>query len=76
MKVTNEQIIKASISFFAKDGYKTTLVKDIAASLNITKAAIYKHYESKEALYNAMITYIENYYGKMINDMMLIPDID
>lgn len=42
-------------SLFAEGGYEGTTIRMIARRCGITEAAIYKHFPSKEALYEAVI---------------------
>ena len=60
MKTTKKDIINAALNVFSQKGYEGALLRDISDSLGITKAALYKHYESKEALWNTMIDYVED----------------
>lgn len=76
MKTTKTEILNAALSVFSQKGYEGALLRDISSSLGITKAALYKHYESKEALWNALIDYVELYYSEHIDAVsdMLIPN--
>lgn len=67
MKTNREEILKVALVEFSKKGYEGALLRDIAASLGITKPALYKHFESKEALWNEMIDYVERYYLEHIS---------
>lgn len=51
----SEQILAAAAKHFAANGYDGTTVADIAASVGISGAAIYRHYDSKEAMLIAMV---------------------
>ena len=62
MKITKSEIMNTALDVFAQKGYEGTILKDIADQLNVTKSALYKHYESKEALWDALIDYVERYY--------------
>ena len=66
MKTSKEEILNAALVVFSQKGYDGALLRDIASLLGITKPALYKHYESKEALWNAMIDYVERYYSEHI----------
>lgn len=72
MKTTKEEILNAALTVFAQKVYEGALLRDISASLGITKPALYKHFESKEALWNAMIDSAQRYYSEHIG---LISDI-
>ena len=62
MKTTKTEILQAALTVFSAKGYEGALMRDISDSLGITKPALYKHYESKEALWQAMIAMVESYY--------------
>ncbi len=64
MKTTKKEILDAALTVFSEKGYEGAFLRDIAASLGITKPALYKHFESKEALWDAMIASVEKYYGE------------
>lgn len=66
MKTTKKEILDAALTVFSRDGYEGAKLADIAGLLGITKGALYKHYDGKEALWNAMIASIETYYGERI----------
>jgi len=50
-----ERIIQAATDVFYRDGYQTATVGDVAASMSLTKAAVYYYFDSKEALLQAII---------------------
>lgn len=45
------QIIEAAADLFARRGYAAVSLGEIAAAVGVTKAALYHHFPSKEALY-------------------------
>ena len=47
-KNTKERILEEALRLFSQNGYMGTSMNDIAAKLGVTKAALYKHYESKQ----------------------------
>jgi AcrR family transcriptional regulator len=47
---TKEDIIEAALRLYEQQGYMPTTVRDITASLDITPAALYYHFKSKEAV--------------------------
>ncbi|MGN0436954.1 MAG: TetR/AcrR family transcriptional regulator [Lachnospiraceae bacterium] len=69
MKTNREEILKAALIVFSNKGFEGALLRDIATSLNITKPALYKHFESKEDLWNEMINYVERYYLEHISNV-------
>lgn len=75
-KTTKTEILEAALFIFARDGYDGTNIKDIAEAVGLVKSGIYKHYESKEAIWNAVIDMMEKYYGehmKSRKDSLTIP---
>lgn len=50
-----EQIIAAATGAFAKAGFAATGLDDIAAAAGISRAILYRHFESKTALYQAVL---------------------
>jgi AcrR family transcriptional regulator len=51
------KILKATITVFNKKGLKLTM-DDIAEQMGISKKTIYKHYDSKEEIFDQIVDYI------------------
>ena len=66
---TKERIIETALELFAEKGYPGTSMSDIAKQLGLTKAALYKHYASKQEIFNAIVeataAQYEQYTGKI-----------
>ncbi|MCI5853824.1 MAG: TetR/AcrR family transcriptional regulator, partial [Clostridiales bacterium] len=45
---TKERILRIALELFAQNGYLGTSMNDIARQVGFTKAALYKHYASKQ----------------------------
>ena len=64
---TKERILDAALEMFSRNGYAGTNIRELSASLGLVKSGVYKHYESKEAIWNAlldkMIAYYEEHFG-------------
>jgi AcrR family transcriptional regulator len=54
-KNRREQILAAATRLFAEHGYRGASIRTIAAAAGITEAAIYRHFEGKVDLYEAVI---------------------
>jgi AcrR family transcriptional regulator len=52
---TRSAIRDVALELFARQGYATTSLREIAEQLGMTKAALYYHYQSKQALLQAII---------------------
>jgi AcrR family transcriptional regulator len=50
-----EQILTEAAGLFAREGFKGTSMRGIAHACGITEAAIYRHFEGKENLYEEVI---------------------
>jgi AcrR family transcriptional regulator len=50
-----EQILVVATTLFARQGFKGTTTKEIAAHAGVTEALIFRHFPSKEELYWAVI---------------------
>ena len=51
---TRERILDISLELFTTQGYEKTSLREIAEQLGFSKAAIYYHFESKEAILMAL----------------------
>ncbi len=56
---TKDRIVLASARLFARKGYAATSIADISAELQMTKGALYHHFESKEAVFFAVVERIK-----------------
>ena len=52
---TKERILETALELFAQSGYLGTSMSDIAKQLGITKAALYKHYTSKQEILDRIV---------------------
>ena len=55
MKSKKEQILDMSFSLFLEKGYDNTSISDILSKLDIARGTLYYHFESKEAIMDAII---------------------
>jgi AcrR family transcriptional regulator len=63
-------ILRGAASAFARAGFAATSMEDVAAASGITKLIVYRHFESKEELYRAVLTRVsdrlaENFAGAL-----------
>ena len=52
---TKDNILNAALKLFSERGYEGASMSDIADLLGITKAALYKHYKSKQEILDSII---------------------
>ena len=74
-KDTKERILMAALDMFSKKGYEGTNIRELAASLGLVKSGIYKHYESKEAIWNALLDRMIAYYGERFGSAEHLPPV-
>lgn len=51
------QILLAAIRLFAERGFRGTTTKEIASAAGVNEALIFRHYATKEELYNAILDF-------------------
>ena len=52
---TKERILRIALELFAQNGYLGTSMNDIARQVGFTKAALYKHYTSKQEILDKIV---------------------
>lgn len=67
MKEKEKWIIEAAMQLFAKKGFSSTSVQEIATASGISKGAFYLYFESKEALLLAIF----QYYSSLIHQRVM-----
>jgi TetR/AcrR family transcriptional regulator len=50
-----QQLIQVAVDLFSRKGFKGTTTREIAAAAGVTEAIIFRHFETKEQLYTAII---------------------
>ncbi len=70
-KDTKDRILAAALDMFSQNGYAGTNIRELTASLGLVKSSMYKHFESKEEIWNSlldqMISYYEEHFGSPEN---------
>ena len=74
-KDTKERILAAALEMFSQKGYEGTNIRELSASLGLVKSGIYKHYESKEAIWNALLDRMIAYYGERFGSAEHLPPV-
>ena len=59
---TRERIQSVALELFAEQGYDKTSLREIAERLDVTKAALYYHFKSKEDIVTSLV---EDYFGQI-----------
>ena len=74
-KDTKERILTAALEMFSQRGYEGTNIRELSASLGLVKSGIYKHYESKEEIWNALLDRMIAYYGERFGSPEHLPPV-
>ena len=61
---TKQEILEASLDLFSVYGFEATSVSQIADAVGIRKASLYSHFESKQAVLDALILQVLEGYAK------------
>ena len=72
---TKERILAAALEMFSQKGYAGTNIRELTASLGLVKSGVYKHFESKEAIWNALLDEMIVYYDERFGSPGNLPPI-
>ena len=72
---TKERILAAALEMFSKNGYAGTNIRELSASLGLVKSGVYKHFESKEAIWNALLDQMIAYYADHFGSAEHLPSV-
>ena len=74
-KDTRERILAAALELFSERGYAGTNIRELSASLGMGKSSLYRHFESKEAIWNALLDEMIAYYGARFGSPEHLPPV-
>ena len=61
---TKQEILEASLELFSVQGFEATSISQIADAVGIRKASLYSHFDSKQAILDAIVKEVLQQYGK------------
>lgn len=70
---TSERILDVAEVNFARRGYDATALADIAAEVGIRTPSLYKHFESKRALYDAVLERLLSPFFELLEKLLTAP---
>lgn len=68
---TKQRILQEAITLFARKGYDGVGVGEIAQAVGIKPPSLYKHYKSKEDIFNAIVMWMEERYRERVGGMQM-----
>ena len=74
-KDTKERILEAALEMFSRKGYDGTNIRELTASLGLVKSSLYKHFESKEDIWNALLDKMIAYYSERFGSPEKMPPV-
>ncbi|MBQ4506838.1 MAG: TetR/AcrR family transcriptional regulator [Firmicutes bacterium] len=74
-KDTKERILSAALDMFSQNGYEGTNIRELTASLGLVKSSMYKHFESKEEIWNTLLDELIAYYEARFGSMEHLPPV-
>ena len=74
-KDTRDRILGMALDQFSQNGYDGTNIRALTESLGLVKSAMYKHFESKEAIWNALLDEMIAYYGQRFGSAENLPPV-
>ena len=60
---TKQEILEASLELFSVQGFEATSISQIASAVGIRKASLYSHFQSKQAILDAIVEDVLKQYG-------------
>ena len=72
---TKDRILEVALEMFSQNGYAGTNIRELSASLGLVKSGVYKHYESKEAIWNALLDQMIAYYADHFGSAEHLPPV-
>ena len=61
---TKQDILEASLELFSVQGFEATSISQIASAVGIRKASLYSHFESKQAILDALVKDVLDQYAE------------
>ena len=74
-KDTKERILAAALDLFSQNGYAGTNIRELAGSLGMGKSSMYRHFESKEEIWNALLDELIAYYEARFGSPEHLPPV-
>ena len=74
-KDTKERILAAALELFSQKGYAGTNIRELAGSLGMGKSSMYRHFESKEEIWNTLLDELIAYYEARFGSPEHLPPV-
>ena len=74
-KDTKERILTKALEFFSQKGYEGTNINELMESVGLVKSAMYRHFESKEEIWNTLLDRLIIYYEERFGSPEYLPPV-
>lgn len=72
---TKERILSAALDMFSEKGYDGTNIRELTASLGLAKSSMYRHFKSKEDIWNTLLDEMVAYYASRFGSPERLPPV-
>ena len=72
---TKERILDEALRQFSEKGYDGTNIRELTASLGLVKSSMYKHFKSKEEIWNSLLDKMIAYYAEHFGSAENLPPV-
>ena len=74
-KDTKEKILTKALELFSQKGYEGTNINELMGSVGLVKSAMYRHFNSKEEIWNALLDRLIAYYEERFGSPEKLPSV-
>ena len=74
-KDTKERILLKALELFSQKGYEGTNINELMESVGLVKSAMYRHFDSKEEIWNALLDRLIAYYEDRFGSPERLPSV-
>ena len=74
-KDTKERILGLALDRFSQNGYAGTNIRELTESLGLVKSSLYRHFESKEDIWNVLLDEMVAYYDARFGSPEHLPPV-
>ena len=74
-KDTKERILASALDMFSQKGFSGTNIRELAGSLGMGKSSMYRHFESKEEIWNTLLDELIAYYEARFGSPEHLPPV-
>ena len=72
---TKDRILTLALEKFSQNGYAGTNIRELTESLGLVKSSMYRHFKSKEEIWNTLLDRMSQYYEDHFGSPERLPDI-